>query len=82
MGATQTRHGQRDALDGQIRAQLVDRGELRLDVGPELLLAFGQGETRIARPEFRDRERMEHLGRDRTAQIRIEPEQLEEDRGA
>ena len=73
---------ERHAFDGQVRAQLVDRRELRLHVRPELLLALAALDQARAGVAARIRDRVQHVAPDRAAQGRIQPEQLEQDRGS
>ncbi len=81
VSAAERRRRQRHALHREIRAQLVDRGELRLDVGPELLLALAHREAR-GEVLARRGNRMQRVGRARAPQVGIEPEELEGDRRA
>ena len=75
------RGAERDALDRQVRAQLVDRRELGLDVGPQLLLGLGHGRPLgVVVPAGSDG--VQHVGGDRRAQPGVEAEQLEQDGGA
>src|SRR5262249_20582263 len=69
----------RDALHRQVRGELVDRRELGLHVGPQFLLALGDAPVRVA-PESRRRDRPERFLAERAARLRIEREELLEDR--
>ncbi len=61
----------------------MDRRELRLHVGPELLLALRHGNARVVCPRHRvrERDRVQGLAGERRPQARVEPQQLVEDRG-
>ena len=73
--------GEGDALDGQVGPELVHGQELGLDVGPELLLALPRLQ-RVREAGFGQRHRVQCLGADRGSQVGMQPQQLEQDRGA
>ncbi len=77
MKLRERRHHRVDAFDREIRAQLVDRRELRLHVGPELLLTLGHGDELVTIARRRDG--MSRIGRRDAPCIRIEREELEQD---
>ena len=71
----------RDALDRQVGAQLVDGGELGLHVGPQLLLGLGHGVRAAASTAAGGAGCSTSVAIGR-AQARVEAEQLEQDRRA
>ena len=81
MAAREARQREGHALDGQVGAELVDGRELGLHVGPELLLALRDGAQLLGVGAV-EGDRVDPLRSEGGARIRVEGQELEEDRRA